>query len=82
MTVFGILAAGGARQVKVTVAAGAAAMSVAAPLSTARLGSTPVGDLRFAVLALRGAHCVERLVTTDGAGRSLWGGIPAEHGCE
>jgi hypothetical protein len=81
MTVFGILAPAGARKIRVSVSDGARAESVAASL--AAIPSTGrMGGLRFAVVILPGAHCVERLATASASGRSLWEGPPSEHGCE
>jgi hypothetical protein len=82
MTVFGILAPAGARQVRVSVSGGAKPDSVAAPLAAIQPASTGIGGLRFAVVVLHGARCVERLATESPAGRALWEGAPAEHGCD
>jgi hypothetical protein len=81
MTVFGILAPARARAVRVSVSDGAHSESVAVRLSTIQ-PSEGISGMRFAVVALRGAHCVERLATSGPSGRALWEGPPAEHGCE
>lgn len=81
MTVFGVLAAPGTRWVRVTVSDGLAAASLSARLKPISLRASRAKNLRFALLALPGRHCVERLATQSGTGKALWQGTPAEHGC-
>ena len=85
MTVFGVLAAAGTRRVRVTVSDGIEAANLSARLQPIALrASRAMGStgLRFAVIALPGRHCVERLATESAIGRALWQGSPEEHGCE
>jgi hypothetical protein len=81
MTVFGVLAAPGTRRVRVTVSAGLATASLSARLKPISLRASPAEGLRFALLALPGRHCIERLATVGASGRALWHGTPGEHGC-
>jgi hypothetical protein len=81
MTVFGILAATGARRVRVTVSDGREAESVGARLRPIARRAGRAKNLRFAFIALPGRRCVERLATASGIGKALWQGTPGEHGC-
>jgi len=78
MTVFAILAAAATRQLRAIVSDGTAARSIGARLLPLRSG--PV-NLRFAVIALPGTHCVERLTTRNSVGEALWQGALEEHSC-
>jgi hypothetical protein len=81
MSVYGILAAAGTRQVRITVSDGLEAAHVSSRLEPIALRANPALDLRFAVIALPGRQCVERLATASGIGKALWQGAPGEHGC-
>jgi hypothetical protein len=81
MTVFGVLAAPGTRRVRVTVSDGLKAASISARLKPISLRAGRANNLRFAIIALPGRHCVERLATANAIGKDLWQGTPGEHGC-
>jgi hypothetical protein len=80
MTVLGILAAAGTRRVRVTVSDGVGAVPVTAHLEAIALRSNRARRLRFAVIALPGRHCIERLATKS-VGRTLWRGAPTQNVC-
>jgi hypothetical protein len=81
MTVFGVLAAPGTRRVRVTVSDGLEAASLSARLKPISLRVGRAKDLRFALLALPGRHCVERLAIASAIGKALWQGSPGEYDC-
>jgi hypothetical protein len=81
MTVFGVLAAPGTRWVRVTVSDGLEATSISARLKPISLRAGRAEHLRFALLALPGRHCVERLATASAIDKALWQGTPGEHDC-
>jgi hypothetical protein len=81
MTVFGVLASAGARKVRATVSDGLEAARVNTRLEPVALRADRAMDLRFAVIALPGRHCVERLATEGVFGKALWQGTPSEHDC-
>lgn len=82
MTVFGILAPAGARKVRATVSDGLEAARVSTPLAPVAFRANRARGLRFAVIALSGRQCVERLVTEGRLGKALWQGTPAGHDCD
>jgi hypothetical protein len=81
MTVFGILASGGTREVRATLSGGFEAARVSARLEPVSLRADRARNLRFAVIALPGRHCVERLAALGPHGKPLWQGIPTDHAC-
>jgi hypothetical protein len=82
MTVFGVLAAAGTRQVRVTVSDGLDDTHVSARLEPIALRASRATDLRFAAIALPGRHCVERLATKSALGKTLWQSTPGERDCD
>jgi hypothetical protein len=78
MTVFGVLAAPGTRRVRITVSDGLKAASLSARLKPISLRASRAKHLRFALLALPGRHCVERLATASAIGKALWQGTPGD----
>jgi hypothetical protein len=80
MTVFGILAPAGARQVRVTVSDGLGDAGLSTRLEPIVLSADRARNLRSAIIALPGRRCVERLATESAGGRVLWQGAPGD-GC-
>jgi hypothetical protein len=80
MTVIGIVSTAPAREVRLAFSDGTEA---AAPLRdlTSAVSSAGQGAIRYAVLTLPGAHCIERVVTRSTGGGALWEGAPAGHSC-
>jgi hypothetical protein len=81
MTVFGIATGPAARQVHLTFADGGDAVAALRPIGSAGSPATGVGNLRYAVLALPGVHCIERMVSRSADGTALWEGAPEGHSC-
>jgi hypothetical protein len=81
MTVFGVLAATGARKVRATVSDGLGTARVSTHLDPVALRTNRAMRLRFAVIVLPGRHCIERLATEGPLGKALWQGTPSEHDC-
>ena len=78
MTVFGVLAAGDARKVRVTVSDDPGRPTSAPACSPSRRRRVGTHDLRFAAIALPGSHCVERLATENAVGKALWRGTTGD----
>jgi hypothetical protein len=81
MTVFAVLAAADARKLRATVSDGFAAARVRTQLEPVALRTNRAIDLRFAVIALSGKHCIERLATEGALGKALWQGTPPKLDC-
>jgi hypothetical protein len=83
MTIYGVLAAAGARKVRATLSNGVEVARVSTSLQPVPIALTArrVMGLRFAVIALSGSHCVERLAIESAFGRALWQGPPGELDC-
>jgi hypothetical protein len=83
MTVYGVLAAAPARKVRATLSDGVELARVSTSLEPVpvALAARRAMGLRFAVIALSGSQCVERLATESAFGRALWQGTPAELDC-
>jgi hypothetical protein len=83
MTVFGIVSVAAARQVHLIFADGSEATASLKPQQPDSSASRAagLGDLRYAVLALPGAHCIERMVSRSAGGKTLWEGAPEGHSC-
>ena len=81
MTVFGVLAPAGARRVRAMVSDGVEVTPVSTSLVPVGLSANRAVGLRFAVIAIPGSQCLERLVTQGALGRTLWQGIPSEYDC-
>jgi hypothetical protein len=81
MTVLGVLSAGPARRVHLAFTDGAEANAPLKPLRPTAAGVAGRRGLRYAVLAVPGAHCVEQMVTRGAAGGILWDGAPEGHSC-
>ena len=78
MTVFGVLAAGDARKVRVTVSDDPGAVHVSTRLEPVASAAGRNLHLRFATIALPGSHCVERLATENAVGKALWRGAAGD----
>ena len=78
MTVFGVLAAGNARKVRVTISDDPGAVHVSTRLEPVAPAADRTLDLRFAAIALPGSHCVERLATENAVGKALWRGTTGD----
>jgi hypothetical protein len=81
MTVFGVLAAPGARTVRATVPHGVDAARVSTRLEPVAFPTSRALGLRFGLIVLPGTQCPERLVTEDARGKVLWQGTPSEPDC-
>jgi hypothetical protein len=83
MTIYGVLAAAPARRVRATLSDGVEVERVATSLQRVPVALTARRHmgLRFAVIALSGGHCVERLATESAFGGALWQGTPPELEC-
>jgi hypothetical protein len=81
MTVYGIVTPAAVRRVHLAFADGSEATASLWPVDQPSAPVAGIGNLRSAVLALPGAHCIERLVEQSAAGRTLWEGAPDGHSC-
>jgi hypothetical protein len=81
MTVYGIVTPAAVRRVHLVFTDGSEATASLWPVDQSAAPAAAIGNLRSAVLALPGAHCIERLVDLSAAGRTLWEGAPDGHSC-
>jgi hypothetical protein len=81
MTVIGFVSLAAARRVHVAFSDGIEASARFRRLSPSAANAVGSTGLRYAVLAVPGAHCIERLATHDVAGGILWGGAPEGRSC-
>jgi hypothetical protein len=81
MTVFGVIATAATRHLHLAFSDGSQTTVSLQRVSSSRSGAEPLGNLRYGVLVLRGARCLERMVSRSAAGKTLWQGLPAGPSC-
>jgi hypothetical protein len=72
MTAVGMVVAPSARRIQVTYSNGRRSTIHLHLLGPAKARQARLGPLRFAAFVVRGAWCVERVLTQDAAGQALW----------
>ena len=71
MTVLGLVLAPAAHQVRATFSDGTVKTAPARRPTTSQLRKLGAGEIRYAVIAIRGTRCAERVVSRDSHGKGL-----------
>jgi hypothetical protein len=81
MTVLGLVSVAATRRIHLVFADDSDATASLRRADPSPPHTGGLANLRYAVLAVPGAHCIERMVSRDAVGRTLWEGAPEGHSC-